>query len=945
MGLGFGSLAKAQNYDHFEKKIRPVLVRECYSCHSQKAKKIKGSLLLDSKEGMLQGGDSGPVLVPGKAGESLLIKALLQKGPKMPPKGPLPKSVIADFQLWIQQGAPDPRTQDSATFKKPKSTSALSIEEGRSFWAFKPLQKTVLPKVKDEAWVQTFIDRYILKSLESKGLEPAPQASRVQLIRRLYFDLIGLPPSTQEVEEFLADTQPGAWERWIDRLLRSKHFGERWGRRWLDVARYADSTGGGRTLTIDEAWRYRDYVVRSFNQNKSYFEFIQEQVAGDLLITEGDSSQKIADALIATGFLLLGPNNYENQDKDLLRMDVVDEQIDTLGRATLAMSLGCARCHDHKFDPIPTSDYYALAGIFRSTKTLTPGNVSGFNKRSLPLPKEQEEKLAALSQNLKNLEAQFKEAQKETKNTQKKLQGLKGKRDVSGILVDDDQATVVGNWTSSTSVAGFVGKRYIHDANEAKGEKSVTFTHKLKEEGLYELLLSYTPGNNRATRVPITIVHAEGHKTTFINQKKNPPINNKYISLGKYRFLADKKAAVTISNKGTSDVVIADSIQFVPLNQKKNPSPKISEAKVAQLEAELKEFKSKEEALKKQVNSLKAKVKKRPVAIAVQDESQTEDWHIHIRGEIRNLGPKVPRGFLTVLPTQKDPISIPQAESGRKQLAHWLVSGSNPLPTRVYVNRVWSHLFGKGLVRTVDNFGVTGEAPSHPELLDALSRWFIENGGSTKALIKLLVRSKIYALSTQGTKIQKELDPQNRLLSHMNLKRLDAEAFRDALLSVSGELDLTMGGPSIDLSKRGKGGKVEYGYQYDEYRRSIYVPVFRNSLYELFDVLDFADPNFSTGLRPETTRSTQALFLMNSPFMIARSKKAGEKILTNTQLKTTEDRIQYIFNRILNRAPSPSELKSIERYLQAASASGEDLEVWAGLCQTLFASLDFRFLK
>jgi hypothetical protein len=370
----------------FEKKVRPVLVQHCYRCHSTEANKHKGGLELDSRDGLRIGGDSGPALVPGKPDESLLIKAVryTDEGLRMPPKGRLPASVVADLEKWVTLGAPDPRSNGTAEVEK----KADDPQAGREFWAFRPPRRNPVPAVKDEAWPRGPIDRFILARLEAKDLRPAAGADRATLLRRAYFDLIGLPPAPEEVEAFRADRSPDAFARVVDRLLASPHFGERWGRHWLDVARFAESSGGGRSLLLKDAWRYRDYVIASFNADVPYDRFVTEQVAGDLLPHATPEQRR--RQLVATAFLALGPTNYERQDKDVLEMDVVDEQLDTMGRAFLGLTIGCARCHDHKFDPIPTRDYYALAGILHSTRTLIHDNVSRWVEQPLPVSPEQE---------------------------------------------------------------------------------------------------------------------------------------------------------------------------------------------------------------------------------------------------------------------------------------------------------------------------------------------------------------------------------------------------------------------------------------------------------------------------------------------------------------------------------------------------------------------------
>ncbi|HTU19832.1 MAG TPA: PSD1 and planctomycete cytochrome C domain-containing protein, partial [Gemmataceae bacterium] len=614
--LGGAPVLRAANpkMAFFEKKIRPVLVAHCYRCHST-ATKRRGGLALDSREGVRKGGDSGPAVLPGKPNESLLLRVVrYSEEPRMPPKGKLPDAVVADLEKWIAMGAPDPRTAAAAATTKP-----LDVSAGRQFWAFQPPRRHPVPKVKDASWPRGDIDAFLLAALEAKELRPAADADRAVLLRRAYFDLIGLPPTPEQIDAFVRDRSSNAFATVLDELLASPHFGERWGRHWLDVARYAESSGGGRSLLAPDAWRYRDYVIDAFNRDVPYDRFLTEQIAGDLLPAATPEERR--RQLIATAFLVLGPTNYEQQNKDVLEMDVVDEQIDTMGRALLGLTLGCARCHDHKFDPIPTRDYYALAGILHSTQTLVHDNVSRWVEQPLPVRAEQEETL----------------------------------RKHEAIVADL--------------------KKRIQQAKKDK-----------------------------------------------------------------------KKAAAS--------------------------------------------------ELEKQLRKQQASGPRRPVAMAVREASRIEDCAICIRGNIGNRGAKVPRGFLQVA-SIGSPSALPAKQSGRRELAGWLASRDNPLTARVMVNRAWHHLFGAGLVRTVDNFGTAGERPSHPELLDYLAVRFMADGWSVKKLIRTIMLSRAYQMSSAGRSDTLVIDPENRLLAHMNRRRLDAECLRDAMLTISGRLDRTLGGPTI----------------------------------------------------------------------------------------------------------------------------------------------------
>ncbi|MCX7665976.1 MAG: DUF1553 domain-containing protein [Gemmataceae bacterium] len=899
--------------DFFEKKIRPILIEHCFQCHSaeaEKNKKLKGGLLLDSHEGVTKGGDSGPVIVTKNPAESLLLKSLkYQDDLKMPPKKKLPESVIADFEKWIAQGLPGLPKAGAV-----KKNSAMTLEEGRNFWAYKPIQNPPVPMVQSP-WAKTDLDRFILAQLESKKLSPAPVADKATLIRRVYFDLLGYPPTLAQVDAFVNDPSPQAYEKLIDYLLASPQFGERWGRHWLDIARYAESVTL-RGFIFKEAWRYRDYVIDTFNQDVPFDRFIREQIAGDLLEAK-DLAQK-QRSLIATSFLVLGNTNFEEQDKKQLRMDFVDEQLDVITKGFLAQTVTCARCHDHKFDPIPTKDYYALAGILRNTKTMEHANVSNWIEVPLPVEPEQE----AL---LKKHEAEIARLQDliaaEKKQVDPKTLGVILVKDVKGIVLDDTQAKKVGEWMHSTSVKVYIGEGYLHDKNEGKGEKTLTFQPDSIPAGKYEVRLAYSAGTNRADSVPVTIASADGEKTVHVNMKQNPPILGRFVSLGEHRFEKDGQCYVVISNEGTNGHVIADAVVFLPLDK---PQDKIVENKPNADRLKL---------LETELKSLIDKGPKRPKTMGVLEEKVIEEAKIHIRGNVHNQGELVPRNFLQV--TQPKPVSFPKNQSGRKELADWIASADNPLTARVYVNRVWYWLFGEGLVRTVDNFGTTGEAPSHPELLDYLASQFLQQGWSTKKLIRQIMLSQTYQQSTTGNEATLKADPENRLFGRANRRRLDAECIRDAMLVISGKLDPTRGGPTFpeNLSS-------DYGHKTSSLRRSIYLPMFRNALPDTLEVFDLADPSMVTGKRNVTTVAQQALYLMNHPFPLQQAQATAEKLLVENY-PNEDARIIAAYRLILGRLPNEKERGLAQKFLQGKEAK----PAWTSLVHVLFATPDFRYVN
>ncbi len=914
--VGLSSARAAEKFGFFEKEIRPLFHEHCYKCHSAEAEKLKGGLLLDSRQGWATGGDSGPAIVPGDVEGSLLLRAVSYEDDdlQMPPKYKLADHERTALAKWVETGAPDPRVSQVVG-----KGMGIDLAKGREFWSFRPVAHHAVPKMNPALGQEEnldAIDWFILARLARENVKPVGLAKPETLLRRLYFDLIGLPPTPEQIDDFLADPSPEAYARLVDRLLGSPQFGETWGRHWLDVARFAESSGGGRSLMFKDAWRFRDYVISAFNEDKPFNQFIREQIAGDLL--PAASREQRNEQLIAAGFLALGPHNYELQDKELLRMEVVDEQIVTIGRAFLGMTLGCVRCHEHKFDPIPMDDYYALAGILRSTQSLVPGNVSGWVAHDLLLE-------PALKKAIDKHAAKTKEANVALKAAKKELLEVEAIQGGEGIVVDNLQAEKVGDWMKSTSNKTFFGDNYIHDKGEGKGQKKVIFTAELPEAGEYEVRFGYTAGANRAQKAPVTIGHTNGPTTILINQREKPPINNNFKVLGRFQF-SSGKAVVSISNDHTSDVVIADAVVFVPIAELKKDSD--LEQRLAKLRGEVDRLVKRVDALKK------TKPTDLPKAMSVQDEKETGDWHVHIRGEIRNKGAIVPRGFLQVASKAKTVAqpTIAAGRSGRLELAEWVASGDNPLTSRVMVNRIWHHLLGHGLVRTPDNFGKTGELPSHAGLLDWLAWRFVDDSWSVKSMIRQIVLSRAYRRASTGESAGQTDDPENRLLWRSNRKHLSAEAIRDSILSVSGQLDMQQGGPTIR-----KFSQYDLGYEFDTIRRSVYVPFFRNSMLEVLEVFNAANPNVTTGRRTETTLPTQALYMLNSPFMNAEARRAGGRL---ARVDTTDTlRVRMAYRLVLGREPRADEAGLALEFLGQT-----DTGDWTALLHSLFASVDFRTL-
>jgi len=811
----------------FERKIRPVLVAKCYQCHSTESEKVKGGLLLDTREGIRMGGTTGHAVEPGDLKGSLLIAAIRgeKKDQLMPPKEKLPPEVIADFEKWVLMGAPDPRDGKAKLAKKP------DLAEGKNFWAFQPVKPVAVPQPKDTKWSASDIDRFVLKKLEENQLKPVPDADPHTFIRRLYFDLIGLPPTPEQVQSFVKDYQSATGNRQsaiakvVDQLLASPQFGERWGRHWLDVARYAESTGKERNYAFPEAWRYRDYVIAAFNADKPYDRFLREQVAGDLLPAK-DAAQR-NELLIATGFLAIGPKGLNERNREAFIMEQVDEQIDVTTRASLGLTVSCARCHDHKFDPVPTRDYYALAGIFKST-------------------------------------------------------------------------------TTHYGIAG-----------GEKGKNRQPSTH-------VPLVKSFAPPP------PLT-------PPAVAAAVENPPATGKSLTpemeAKLKQFVAgNPRLAARFKGMTEAEKVAA----YARLQASPNAAKAAKAAKPPKKASKYPETPAAPPALGEPSGDW---------AMAVLD-GKPADCPIYIRGELEEKGPIVPRGFVTVLGAT-GPAKIAPGQSGRIELANWITSPENPLTARVMANRIWQHLFGEGIVSTPDNFGATGERPTHPELLDYLASRFVANGWSVKKLVREIALTRTYQLSSVSDAKNFAADPDNNFLWRANQRRLDAESIRDGILAVSGQLDLKapIGSPVSSLADTDLGRSARSAIKGDARHRSVYLPIIRDMLPEALDLFDFAEPSLVVAAREVTTVPSQALYMLNSPF-IRENAAAFAKRFQGTSADPKE-RITAAYLTAFSRPPTAAEIARAESYLttQAAERGGSSDGALTTFCQALFASAEFRYVK
>lgn len=933
----------AEGIAFFEAKIRPVLLTHCVECHSDDSEKMDGGLALDRRAGWQVGGDSGPAITPGDSTASLLMSAIRYDSIEMPPKGKLPDAVIADFEKWIDMGAPDPRDEAMPSGVRG---SEIDWDAAAKFWAFRAPVETAAPESSGDADAGDAIDRFVAAKLNDAGVLAAPIADPLVRLRRLCFDLTGLPPSVELIEAFRADPSDQHWRRIADRLLHSPEYAEHWGRHWLDVARYADSNGSDFNATFHDAWRYRDFVIHSFAHDKPFDHFVVQQVAGDLM---EESDKDIAtENLIATGFLMLGTKMLSERDKEKLEMDVVDDMIDTVGRSLLGLTLGCARCHDHKFDPVPTEDYYALAGIFRSTQVLDGESqkyVSTWHKRPLPADPDHVRRIEeydAESQRLTTAIAKAKKSVAEAENA--------AKQPGDEIVFDDTQAKKTGDWQSTTYSKPYHGEGYVHDQNRDKGNAKVTFTGPT-EPGTYEVRIAFSGGPNRASNVPVmlNLGGQEDDETLIrrftINQRIEPAIDKLWHSLGNHDFVDAKLAHLVIRNDGTDGYVLADGVMYIrsapasPTESKSSEQVIADAQAAADLVAKAKDEQQRLEADLKQLESKRPAPL--PMAMAVRDAAKIGDTFICVRGEVSNRGPEVARGFLRICSSGAPP-SIPDGQSGRLQLAHWLTDPDNPLTARVIVNRVWMHLFGEGLVRTVDNFGIQGERPSHPELLDNLAIEFVRDGWSIRRLVRRLVMTRTYNQSSQYDEAAFTIDPDNRLLWRANRRRVQAESMRDTLLIAAGQLDTT---PSI-APMAGFGVLVSQNVatpteiKIDQTpRRSIYLPVIRGELLPLLTTFDFADPDLIVGRRESTNVPSQGLTLLNNPDVIQWCRTAAERMIAANS--TSDARLRMAYHSILQRDPTDQESVWMTEFI---SGFDNELEGWTKAVQALVASTGYRFL-
>jgi len=898
--------ASELNPDHkefFEKKILPIFSSACYKCHSIEQGKSKGGLTLDTKEGLLKGGDGGAVIIAGKPEESPLIMAVSYKDKdlQMPPKGEkLSEKQIADLVAWVKMGAPDSRKNAA-----PEVASKLSglTDKARGHWSFKPVKKPAIPTVKNRAWCITPVDAFVMEKLEAKGMAPSPwllntgqDVDKETLLRRATFDLIGLPPTVQEQEAFRRDTSPGAFAKVVERLLASPHYGERWGRFWLDSARYSDTVGADRDNNSDYrfpyAWTYRDWVIDALNSDMPYDQFVMHQLAADLIPKNNPKNQA------ALGFITVGERFGNNND-------VINDRIDVVSKGFLGLTVACARCHDHMFDPIPTTDYYALHGVFSSI--LEPSDQPMLNTPDPAMLKEFDDKVAA-----------YQAADRKTYYD----------------VIEEAAAAFrlkAGAYIIASQMPGGVAEALL------AREKFVT------EEKLDEQMVAVVRGVVRGDHpifgpaamfkdIPASSFATVGaKKAAQIAQNKdkrfNPLVAEAFAASapGSFEDVAklydsvfasftsrakDTGKAAREATKESAGEIDQNAVSMATAPFEVKLAYELTGDRLRGIVQQLPQtLRNRGNYNFAAINELKMTHPGAPArAMTVADRKDVRDSPVFIRGQAESRGQVVPRSFIEILTPggRRQPF---RQGSGRLELAQAIASKNNPLTARVVVNKVWMHHFGEGFVRTPDDLGTQAEAPSHPELIDYLSHYLMEQKWSLKSLHKLIMLSKVYQQSSKAASRDTlnsyaSIDPENRLLWRANVRRLEFEAIRDGMLVMAGKLDRKVHGNPVNLTDE------PYSV-----RRSVYGYIDRGNLPELMQHFDFGDPHMPNSKRTSTIVPQQALFLMNSPFAVDIARSVVRRAEVSGQADDV-NRVMGLYKVVLQRTPLASEVALAIQFLR-----------------------------
>ncbi len=1049
--------ANPAHVEFFEKKVRPLLATRCHECHG--AKQQKGNLRLDSLAGVLAGGDTGPAVEPGKPDKSLLVDAIRYgETYQMPPKSRLPYEDVATLVEWVRLGAP--WGHDTPAGENVDAPAEFDLAARGKHWSFQPIQDVAPPEPRNLPWVKTPVDRFILARLEAAGLEPAPPVSRRTLIRRVTFDLIGLPPTPAEIDAFLGDNEPGAYARLVDRLLASPHYGQRWARHWLDLVRFAETYGHEFDFDIPNAYRYRDYVIRALNDDVPYDQFVIEHVAGDLLPNpRRNPDDGTNQSIVATGCFLLGESVHSPVDVRQDEADRMDNQIDVFAKTFLGLTVSCARCHDHKFDAITTEDYYALAGFLQSSR---------YQQAYIDPPERLADQLAELEKLRAARQAAIAEHAKQSTNAavlqlasalvtnsgDESWQKLLRERAASALdhplhawaalapHNDSDLAefakrrselsarwnelgnptqtvfaefsgATYGQWTATGAAFGASPARAgetCPDQSDAlvlarpaahSGRLSTKLQGVLRSptfeitsprifyrlfgtggkvrlivDGLQLIRdpiyggLEFGPDNRASHWHTQDVSKWVGHRA-YVEVVDD---GDGYIALEEIAFGTTDPASAR-PNRFVAALVndpALDSPQALATGLQtrfgeilaawfQNPDEPHTDAadrcaiirllldqpwiNTTQSQSQREQLQQTLAALDEQRRHIEANIAPPQYALALADGT-AENEHVFIRGNPKTLGDEVPRHLLEVLGgTEHAP---PAQGSGRLELAQQLIAPDNPLVARVIVNRLWHHHFGAGLVRSVDDFGVMGQPPTHPELLDYLARELMREGWSLKRLHRQIVLSNTYQMSSQAQPEADRADPLNALWHRRQVRRLEAEAVRDAVLAVSGRLDETMYGPGVTPYltpyMSGRGRPANSGPLDGNGRRSVYLMVRRNFLSPMLQAFDYPTPFTTIGRRGVSNVPAQALTMMNNPFVVEQARHWAERVLAESH-STPADRVQAMYVAALGRPADEAEMQDALAFVgDDNSSSDSESQTWADFAHVLFNLKEFIFI-
>jgi hypothetical protein len=1071
--LASSGLARADDpagLELFEKEVRPILVKKCLSCHGPKKK--SGGLRLDSREKALEGGDSGPAVVPGKPDKSVLIEAInYGEFVQMPPKSKLPASEIAALTKWVEMGAP---WTSEAKVKEVTGSAGVSktfnIKERARHWSFQPIRSVEPPHVQDIAWPITTADRFLLAALEAKGLHPAPDADKRTLIRRVTFDLTGLPPTAEEVEAFVNSSAADAYDKVVERLLASPQYGERWARHWLDLVRFAETAGHEFDYEIPGAWRYRDYLIRAFNTDLPYDQLVVEHLAGDLLTNpRRHPSDRTNESILATGFFALGEGTHSPVDVREEQVRRVDNQIDVFSKTFLGLTVACARCHDHKFDPISTKDYYALFGYLRSSR---------YQQAFIDPPDRIQEKVAEL-ENLRSkikthcstsgAGADFRIAEyllsaERARRGPEKVESIASstgldpdrlarwikavseadqipghpfrigtprpasseapRRPDSTEVFEDFRGPGYPSWfvtgdafgsgptrlgdagvsiqgaklavsvpVAGVAHSGLVSKRlqgvlrsrsftieskfvhYLASGEQGRINLVVDGFEKIRDPIYGALTIEINHANGfkwYSQDVSMWIGHqayielADGAAADFSSAQTRISPGDGYLAVDEIR-MSDRPALphtawesldcdTTDANTLESRAKAVENAVLGFVESLRNGTLGNSAEDTARqtllaelLDHDLVRFADLPPELAVRRAEIEATIPAPTLALAIVDGTG-EDERVMVRGGYKTPGEVVPRRFLEVIAGETQ--TAPTNGSGRLELARRVIDPANPLPARVLVNRLWKHHFGDGLVRSVDDFGAMGERPSNPELLDWLARQFVEGGWSIKAMHREMVLSRAYRMASTLDSVSESADPNNRLLHRMNVRRLESEAIRDAMLAVSGRLDRTPFGrsvpPYLTPFMDGRGRPAATGPLDGAGRRTVYLNVRRNFLNPMLLAFDFPAPASTMGRRNVSNVPAQALTLLNDPFVLDQARLWADRLCSAPGgPRSAEARLADAYVSAFARPPTDSERSQALDFLSQenqALRGADDPRSWASLCHVLFNTKEFLFI-